>query len=75
MGVKSTTRLSRNEAETRYVSEALKEQVAKLTAIYEARASTMTDVQLEDELERINDEYFQREYGSGGFDNFLISDE
>ena len=69
MGVKSTTTLTRQEAENKYV-DLMKNNPATLRR-WRAQAVLMTDKELEDELERLNDATF--EDGQGGFDNYSIS--
>ncbi|AXQ69916.1 hypothetical protein HOU03_gp352 [Caulobacter phage CcrSC] len=72
MGVKSTVRLSRQEAEERYVRLKLEDQA--LARSFRAEAVMMTDTQLEDVLERLNDDRYRDEYGSSsGYDNYLIT--
>lgn len=74
MGVKSTVRLSRREAEERYVRFKLSEKT--LERAYRAEAVRMSDTELEDVLERLNDESYRDNYGSyGGFDNYSITQD
>ena len=63
MGVKSTEYLTRGEAE-----ELLLHFQNRLT-----NESPMSDTELEDELERLNDLYFRKEYnGDSGFSNYIV---
>lgn len=64
MGVKSTTRLTREEAERRYVQFKLDEKREK----YARKVKQFSDTDLENILEEMND----AKYEGGGFDNFLI---
>ncbi len=70
MGIKSTMKISRGRAERMYAEFRARE----LERQFRAQAVAMNNVELEDELERLNDEYYQREYGYGstGFDNYII---
>ncbi|UTU09629.1 hypothetical protein CcrBL47_gp343 [Caulobacter phage BL47] len=71
MGVKTTVRLSRQEAEERYVRFKLADKT--LARSYRAQAALMSDKDLEDVLERLNDESYRDDYGTyGGYDNYLI---
>ena len=64
MGVKSTTRLTREDAEALYAEFKARDKIRK----YRSKAVAMTDKELEDEIERLNDKYLD-----GGFDNYLIT--
>ena len=64
MGVKSTVRLTRQEAEDRYVQFKLDRKRPK----YEAMAKEKSDEDLELLIERWNDEA----YDGQGFDNYSI---
>jgi len=64
MGVKSTVTLSRNSAESKYITYKQEAMVRMLRA----QAVLMSDKELEDELERLNDLAWDGE----GFDNYLI---
>lgn len=67
MGVKSTTVLKREAAEDLYLSLKAEQKTRK----WKAQAVKMTDSQLEDELERLND----ATYADGsGYDNYVISE-
>lgn len=66
MGVKSTVRLNREEAERRFVEMKLERKRAK----YQDKAKALSSVELEDILERWNDEAHEGE----GFENYLVSD-
>lgn len=59
MSVKSTVTMTRADAEERYLW--LKDQLEK-------RLVKLTDDELEEELERMNDAY----YGGEGFENYRI---
>jgi hypothetical protein len=69
MGVKSTIHLSRSMAELRYV--ALKLESEKLKRKYKAKAAALSDKELEDMLEKLDDE----NCGGESFNNYLITDE
>lgn len=72
MGVKSTMTISRDRAERMYVEF----KARLLDRQFRSQAVAMTDTELEDELERLNDEYYSREYGDGGgFDNYIIGEQ
>lgn len=64
MGVKSTTKLTRSEAEAMFVGMKLDRKRSK----YEARAAVTPNEELEIKLERMNDEAHDGE----GFENYLI---
>jgi hypothetical protein len=68
MGVKSTKNLFRQEAEEKYVSLKLKMELEKQKRIWRAEAVAMDDTDLENVLERMND---QANYGEG-FENYCI---
>lgn len=63
MGIKSTEYLTREEAESllQYFKERL------------GQGTRMTDTELEDELEKLNDLYFRTKYGNdSGFSNYIV---
>jgi hypothetical protein len=64
MGVKSTVRLTREEAERRFVELYVKRKENKIRA----KAVALSDQELEDKLERWNDAVHDGE----GFENYLI---
>lgn len=68
MGVKSTTTLTRQAAEDKYVE--MKTDRAR------AKAYRLSNSQLEAELERLNDKAVDELTGTpgGGFDNYLIQE-
>ena len=68
MGVKSTYSLTRRKAEDKYVE--LKMESQKSQRMFRAQAVMMEDKELEDELERLNDENHNGE----GFENYSIND-
>jgi hypothetical protein len=69
IGDKSTTRLTREDAARRYAD--LKAELKRERWI--AKAMAMTDSELENALEDLNDEAFEIRYGvREGFDNFSI---
>lgn len=73
MGVKSTTRLTRANAIDLFVEFSMRDQ--KLIRALRAKAELFSNAELEEELERMNDVYFNEEYGSGGgYDNYAISE-
>lgn len=64
MGIKSTHRLTRGQAELRYIKLYNDRQLKKA----KAKLAKLSDTELEDVLEKWNDEAFDGE----GFLNFLI---
>jgi hypothetical protein len=70
MGVKSTTRLTREQAIAKYVN--LKAELKERK--WRAQAERLNNVELENVLEEMNDEAYDRRYGDsdGGFDNYSI---
>lgn len=68
MGVKSTVTLNRHEAINKYVDLRLKR--INVERMLEAEATAMTDKQLEDVLERLND----AANGGEGYENYIIGD-
>ncbi len=72
MGVKSTQHLTRKRAEEIYAELRMEQERRK----YMSQAALLTNMELEDEIERLNDEKYSRENaGSTGFDNYLIISE
>ena len=72
MGVKSTQHLTRKRAEEIYAELRMEQERRK----YMSQAALLTNMELEDEIERLNDEkYSQENAGSTGFDNYLIISE
>lgn len=69
MGVKSTFILTRSQA----IKRAADIEEQKNRRAIEARFYVMSNKQLEDELERLNDSTY--EDGEGGFENYLISND
>lgn len=67
MGVKSTVSLTRLEAIEKYADLKAKTKRRK----YEAKAISMDRRQLEDEIERLNDEVSDGE----GYENYVIIEE
>lgn len=67
MGVKSTVRLSRRAAEERYVDLLIEKSRQRLRA----QVFLLNNEQLEDTLERLNDQA----HGGEGFENYLIGEE
>lgn len=70
MGVKSTMRITRERAEAMYQEFRSRE----FERMFKAEAVMLTNTQLEDRLEEMNDNYFREQYGSHstGFDNYII---
>ena len=68
MGTKSTTNLTRKDAEDMYVSFRQDE----MTRILRAEAVLLNNKQLEDKIEEMNDKTYDDGYG---FDNYLITGE
>jgi ribosomal protein L29 len=66
MGVKSTVTLTRQDAMQRLVELKLED----LRLMFEAQVQTMSNTEIEDELETTND----RVKGGEGFENYMISD-
>lgn len=67
MGVKSTVSLTRSEAIAKYADLKAKTKRRK----YEAKAIRMDRRELEDEIERLNDEV----NGGEGYENYVIVEE
>lgn len=68
MGVKSTRDISRSHAESLYVDYSLKKRLEALKRELRAQAVVMDNEELENALERLNDENNDGE----GFENYLI---
>lgn len=69
MGIKSTVRLTREDAISRYISARARREGDP----WRAEAEALSDVELEDILERWNDERSRADFGGdSGFDNYLI---
>lgn len=66
MGVKSTVSITRESAERRWVDMKLESKRPK----FEAKAKELSDTELENALEEMND----ARYGGEGFDNYAIDD-
>lgn len=66
MGVKSTVRLTRRQAEDAWVALRLRDE--DLSREFRAEAVIMGTVELEDKLEALNDKV----KGGEGFENYLI---
>jgi hypothetical protein len=66
MGVKSTVHLSREEAERRYIDHII-DTVLRPRLV--SQVSFLSDTELEDVIERFNDEKYE---SGGGFDNYII---
>lgn len=69
MGVKSTTELTRKDAELNYIDQKLKAKERKL----QAKVAAMSDKELEDALEKLSDDDCIAQYGHTGFVNYLIT--
>lgn len=67
MGVKSTVTLTRAQAEERYIELLIQEARRRLRT----KAAAMSDKQLEDVIEVLNDS----EKGGEGFENYQIREE
>lgn len=72
MGIKSTVKLTRKQAEDRYLDMRLE----ALTLELKKSVTALSNKFLEDELERLNDGAHQDSspYGTG-FDNYIITEE
>lgn len=66
MGVKSTVHLSREEAERRYIDHII-ETVLRPRLV--GQVSYLSDTELEDVIERFNDEKYHDQMG---FENYII---
>lgn len=70
MGVKSTVKLSRQEAIIRAAD--LHEEINRNRRRIEAIYTGMSDKDLEDALEKLNDERSRQIHGGTGFENYQI---
>lgn len=73
MGIKTTQRLTRAEAISRYAD--FKAEIKRRK--WEAQATAMTNAELESALDQMSDEAFNVRHNThgGGFDNFAIVDD
>lgn len=72
MGVKSTVRLTRKEAEAQFVSNYIDAKRNKAEIKAKQKVLALSNVALEDALEDYND--FLYRDTMGGFDNYLITE-
>lgn len=72
MGIKSSVVYTREQAETAYVQMRLNGKRAK----YERKAKKLSNKELENQLEEMSDEEYNRENNStsGGFNNYVIGE-
>lgn len=68
MSVKSTQRITRQDAESRYLNLRLADK--KLIGSIRGEAACLSNEELEKELEQMNDKH----HGGEGFENYLITE-
>ena len=70
MGIKSTIHLTRSEAENKFLELSFEVYKTEITSIL----SSMTNSQLEDLLEIMNDDRCKSYGWESGFDNYIVED-